>query len=75
MKQEKSDAKDGRQANGRSIIDIETLVERVWMDMQGSVPRTVIEPEISRILKKYENVRVKLYVPILVQREARESFR
>lgn len=56
----------------RSELDIDVLVERVWLDLEGKVPRSTIEPAVSEILSKYENAKVKQYLPLIVQRQAKQ---
>jgi hypothetical protein len=60
------------QARRRSELDIDVLVERVWLDLGGKVPRSAIEPIVSQLLSNYENAKVKQYLPVIVQRQAKQ---
>ena len=55
--------------------EVEVMIERVWHQLQGRVNRSDILQVIFKILPKYENARVTLYVPILVHREAVDVLR
>lgn len=68
-------AKDRRHAKKRSELDIDVLVELVWLDLEGSVPRSDVEATVSQLICRYENAKVKQYLPILVQRQAKQLLR
>ena len=55
--------------------DIETMIDQVWRQLQGSVSRAAIQAVILEIIPRYENARVTTYVPILVHREAVDTLR
>ena len=50
--------------------ETEAMIERVRHQLQGRVNRTDILQVLLEILPKYEDARITLYVPILVDREA-----
>ena len=55
--------------------EVEGMIEKVWQHLQGRVNRSDILQVILKILPKYENARVTIYVPILVHREAVDVLR
>lgn len=62
-------------ADGHSDLDIGAMVEQIRNDLQGRVSRSAIRQTLLEILPKYENARVRTYIPILVCREALETLR
>ena len=50
--------------------DKETVIERVWNDLNGVVPHSTIERVVSEAALKYEEAPIKTYIPIFVHREA-----
>ena len=65
-------AKEPTQSGNRYKLDVDILVELVWLDLQGEVPRSAVRATVSQILSMYENAKVKQYLPIIVQRQARQ---
>ena len=55
--------------------DTEDLVEQVWNDLAKSIPRPTVYQTVTRLLAKYDDATIRLYVPLLVRREARELLR
>jgi hypothetical protein len=58
--------------NIHSDVDVEALEEQIWNDLQGRVSREAIQQALLEILLKYEDVPVRIYVPIFVRQEALE---
>ena len=50
--------------------DVEAIVDQVWSNLDGRVVRSAIYITVVRLLEKYDDAVVKLYVPLLVCREA-----
>jgi hypothetical protein len=50
--------------------DVEAIVDQVWSDLDGRIPRSAICTIVVRLLEKYDDAIIKLYVPLLVRREA-----
>ena len=75
MNNEQSKPEHAAPANDGPEGEIEAMIEEVWHQLQGRVNRTEILQVLLEILPKYEDARVKLYVPILVHREAVDVLR
>jgi hypothetical protein len=52
--------------------DVEGIVDQVWSNLDGRVDRSAIYITVVRLLEKYDDAVIKLYVPLLVCREATE---
>jgi len=52
--------------------DVEAIVDQVWSNLDGRVVRSAIYITVVRLLEKYDDAVVKLYVPLLICREATE---
>ena len=52
-------AKEPTQSGNRYKLDVDILVELVWLDLQGEVPRSTVRATVSQILSMYENAKVK----------------
>ena len=70
MNNKQSEPEHAAPANDDPEWEIEDMIERVWHQLHGRVNRTDILQVLLEILPKYEDARVKLYVPILVHRKA-----
>ncbi len=55
--------------------DVERMVSQVLDDLHGEVSETAVEAVILQILPKFENARVKNFVPIFVRREAVQTLK
>ena len=66
---------DATSTEGRSSWDIEPVVEQVWKDLGGTVLRSAIRQTVAELFSQYDDATVRLYVPILVRREATELLR
>jgi len=49
--------------------DVETLLERVWNDLGGTVTRSTIRQMLAEVIPNYESAPIQTYVPILAHRE------
>ena len=48
------------------------MVEQVWGDLGGTIPRLAIRQTVTRLFAQYDDAPVKLFVPLFVRREAKE---
>ena len=55
--------------------ELESLVEQVWDDLTGKVPRSTISQTLAGLLAKYDDATIRRYVPLLVRKEAGELLR
>jgi hypothetical protein len=62
-------------ADDHSDLDVGAMVEQIWNDLQGMVSRSAIRQALVEVVSKYENARIRTYVPIFVRREALETLR
>ena len=52
--------------------NIDDLIEETWRELKGVVPRSQICEVVSELADRYEDARVKAYIPILIRRQAIE---
>lgn len=62
--------KDKEMSGQHSKWDIETIVEQIWRDLNGSFPRAEIHEALKEIIPKYEKARIQTFVPVLIRRDA-----
>lgn len=62
-------------ADGNSQWDAERILEQIWRDLGGAMSRSHIRRVLMEIAPKYENARVKNFVPILLQRSVLQRLR
>jgi formaldehyde-activating enzyme involved in methanogenesis len=62
-------------SNGREDLDIETLVEQIWLELDGAVDRAVIEQVVQEVLPRFDDARVKSFVPIFIRKEAKDRLK
>ena len=55
--------------------DVETLLERIWNYLGGTVSRSTIRQVLAETIPNYESACVQTYVPILVQKETVKRLR
>ena len=48
----------------------DSLIERTWRDFKGEVPRSRISEVIADFILRYEDAKVKTFLPILIRRQA-----
>ncbi len=58
-----------------NVWDVEAIIDQVWTNLDGRIPRTTVYTTVVRLLEKYDNAVIRLYVPLLVHREAVELLR
>ena len=56
--------------SGRDDLDIETLVEQIWLELDSTVDRTVIVQVIQEVLPRFEDAPVRSFIPIFIRKEA-----
>ena len=59
---------DGAIAKDLLDLDVESIVEQVWNDLQGVVDRPAIRYEIGEVIPAFAGARIRTYVPIFVRR-------
>lgn len=55
--------------------DVEEIVDQVWSSLDGRVPRSTVCTTVIQLLKRFDDSVIRLYVPLLVQREATKILR
>jgi hypothetical protein len=55
--------------------DVESIIGQVWTDLDGQKSRSIVSTTVVRILRKYNDATIRLYVPIIARREATELLR
>lgn len=61
----------GRQSSGHYVNN--RLVEQVWQDLKGQVPREKIRQVATELEGYFQDAKVTLYIPILLARRTREA--
>jgi hypothetical protein len=52
--------------------DPDDLIERTWLEFKGEVPRSRIREVVNELIDRYEDAKVKAFLPILIRRQAIE---
>jgi hypothetical protein len=65
----------GRVASSYPEWDVETLLERIWNHLEGTVSRSTIRQVLAEVFPNYESARVQTFVPIFVQKETVKRLR
>ena len=55
--------------------DVETLLERIWNHLGGTVSQSTIRQLLAEVIPTYETARVQALVPILVHKETVKRLR
>ena len=55
--------------------DVETLLERVWNHLGGTVSRSTIRQVLAEVIPNYESAPIQTFVPIFVHRETVKRLR
>ena len=55
--------------------DVETLLERIWNYLGGTVSRSTVRQVLAEVIPNYESARVQAFVPIFVHRETVKRLR
>ena len=50
-------------------MDVETLLERVWNQLGGTVSRSTIRQVLAEVIPNYERAPIQTFVPIFVHKE------
>jgi hypothetical protein len=53
----------------------DALVETLWQDLDGRVPRQKIARAVSQVAARFEEATVTSFVPIFIRRQALEYLR
>jgi hypothetical protein len=48
------------------------LIEETWRELKGEVPRSRIREVVTELANRYENAKVKAFIPILIRRQVIE---
>ena len=59
----------------RGNWDFEALIEQICIEMAGAVDRTAVEKIVKEMACRYQDVRVKAFVPIFIKRDAVDLLR
>ena len=72
-----SDLKSGNNGVNRTQTDwvVDTIVEQIWKDLNGAVPRSVIQDVLVEVVPRYEKARIQTFVPIFIRRDAVQRLR
>ena len=64
-------------AGGRDISDMEIggRLEQLKLDFSSLLPRETIDEVVAGTLADFQDVRIKVYVPILVERFVKQRLR
>ena len=64
-------------AGGRDISDMEIggRLEQLKLDFSSLLPRETIDDVVAETLADFQDVRIKVYVPILVERFVKQRLR
>ena len=60
---------------GVSIVDLDKLTGKIWQALHGQVPRERVRQVLLDLLPKYQEARILIYIPILLQRNAIDILR
>ena len=55
--------------------DVETLLERIWNHLGGTVSRSTVRRVLAEVIPNYESARVQTFVPIFVHKETVKRLR
>ena len=48
------------------------LIEKTWSELKGEVPRSRIREVVTELANRYEDAKVKAFIPILIRRQVIE---
>ena len=57
-------------ADRDSQVDVEIIIEQIFSDLGGVTSRADIRKALIEVAPKYDNARIKIYVPIFLRRDA-----
>jgi hypothetical protein len=55
--------------------DVETLLERIWNHLGGTVSRSTVRLVLAEVIPDYESAPVQTFVPIFVHKETVKRLR
>ena len=55
--------------------NLDDLIEETWRELKGEVPRSRIREVIIDLADRYEDAKVKAFIPIMIRRQAVELLR
>ena len=55
--------------------DIEAIIEQIWHKFKGTTSREEIREMVAEAISKYEDVRIRTYVPIFLYRDVIQRLR
>ena len=56
---------------GNSSIDLEMIIEQIWVDLGGTASRSDIRSVVVEVAPRYAEARFFTYVPIFMGKEVR----
>ena len=65
----------GPSAHTQPDWDERVVVEQIWNDLQGTVERSTIRQELTQVIPRFQNARVRAYIPIFLRRVTTERLR
>ena len=73
----RSELKSGMTGVGKNQADwdIDIIAEQILTELNGAVTRSTIQEVLTEVVPKYENARIKTFVPIFIRREAVNQLR
>ena len=75
MDESRPETGTGTVASSYPDWDVDSLLERVWDDLGGTVSRSTIHQVLTEVIPNYESARVQTFVPIFVHRETVKRLR
>jgi hypothetical protein len=60
---------------GPDTLDVDSLVEQIWVDLDGNVERGVVERTVKDVLAGFRDVRVRSFLPIFIRKEVMDRLR
>ncbi len=52
--------------------EINAIVELVWRDLGGKISKDLVRQSVSSVYEEYDEAKVRSFLPILIQRRAKE---
>jgi hypothetical protein len=65
----------GTPASNCPDFNVQTLLERIWNDLEGKVSRSTVRQVLAEVIPNYESARVLAFVPIFVHKETVKRLR
>lgn len=75
MSERQRTTESGAAASSRADWDVESVVEQIWSDLEGTVTRPTIRQELSEVILRFEGAPIQTYVPIFARRRTVERLR